>query len=114
MTNGAGANGVRDPMKRPFALARHALHLVLTRGGIAMFRSGKMTSGETSRDGRLDQTDADIDRLTASRESLADAFEILTRQPPTMARTEFIGTPCKEQHHCLPRNRRTGGQSPTN
>lgn len=48
---------------------------------LAMFRSGKMTSGETTRDGRLDQTDADIDRLTASRESLVEALEILTRQP---------------------------------
>src|SRR5258708_29180122 len=48
---------------------------------LAKFRSGKMTSGETTRDGRLDQTDADIDRLTASREDLVEAFEILTRQP---------------------------------
>jgi transcriptional regulator with XRE-family HTH domain len=48
---------------------------------LAMFRSGKMTSGETTRDGRLDQTDADIDRLTASREGLVEALEILTRQP---------------------------------
>lgn len=48
---------------------------------LAMFRSGKMTSGETTRDGRLAQTDADIDRLTASRESLVEALEILTRQP---------------------------------
>jgi hypothetical protein len=48
---------------------------------LAMFRSGKTTSGETTRDRRLDQTAADIDRLTASRESLVEALEILTRQP---------------------------------
>lgn len=48
---------------------------------LAMLRSGKMTSGETTRAGRIDQTDTDIERLTASRKSLVEALEILTRQP---------------------------------
>ncbi|MBR1071138.1 transcriptional regulator with XRE-family HTH domain [Bradyrhizobium japonicum] len=48
---------------------------------LAMLRSGKMTSGETTSAGRIDQTDADIERLTVSRKSLVEAQEILTRQP---------------------------------
>lgn len=48
---------------------------------LEMLRSGKMRSGETTLDGRVDQTPADIARLAASRKSLIEALEILTRQP---------------------------------
>ncbi|UPJ50489.1 helix-turn-helix transcriptional regulator [Bradyrhizobium sp. 200] len=48
---------------------------------LEMLRLGKMRSGETTRAGRVDQTNADIERLTASRKSLIEALEILTRQP---------------------------------
>jgi transcriptional regulator with XRE-family HTH domain len=48
---------------------------------LEMLRSCKMRSGETTRAGRVDQTPADIERLTASRKSLMEALEILTRQP---------------------------------
>jgi hypothetical protein len=48
---------------------------------LEMLRSGKMRSGETTRGGRVDQTAADIERLVASRKSLVEALEILTRQP---------------------------------
>ena len=44
-------------------------------------RSGKMRTGETTLAGRVDQTAADIERLTDHRKSLVDALEILTRQP---------------------------------
>lgn len=33
-----------------------------------------MTSGETTRAGRIDQTDTDIERLTASRKSFVEAW----------------------------------------
>jgi transcriptional regulator with XRE-family HTH domain len=42
---------------------------------LEMMRSGKM------RTGRVDQTAADIERLTVQRKSLVEALEILTRQP---------------------------------
>jgi transcriptional regulator with XRE-family HTH domain len=48
---------------------------------LEMSRSGKMRSGETTHAGRVDQTPADIERLTASRKGLLEALEILTRQP---------------------------------
>lgn len=48
---------------------------------LEMLRSGRMRSGETTRAGRVDQTPAEIERLTASRRSLVEALEILTRQP---------------------------------
>ncbi len=48
---------------------------------LEMMRSGKMRSGETTPTGRVDQTAADIERLVASRKSLVEALEILTRQP---------------------------------
>jgi len=48
---------------------------------LEMFRSGKMRSGSTTREGRVDNTKADITRLTASRQNLIEALEILTRQP---------------------------------
>lgn len=47
---------------------------------LEMLRSGRMRSGETTRAGRVDQTPAEIERLTASRKSLVEALEILTRQ----------------------------------
>lgn len=48
---------------------------------LEMFRSGKMRSGSTTREGRVDNTEADIARHTASRQNLIEALEILTRQP---------------------------------
>jgi hypothetical protein len=48
---------------------------------LEMFRSGKIRSGSTTREGRADNTEADIARLTASRQNLIEALEILTRQP---------------------------------
>jgi transcriptional regulator with XRE-family HTH domain len=48
---------------------------------LEMLRSGKMSSGETTRAGRVDQTPAEIERLMAARQSLVEALEILTRQP---------------------------------
>ncbi|WP_024508414.1 helix-turn-helix transcriptional regulator [Bradyrhizobium sp. ARR65] len=48
---------------------------------LAMLHSGKMTSGETTCTGETDQNDTDIEPLAASRKSLTEALEILTRQP---------------------------------
>jgi transcriptional regulator with XRE-family HTH domain len=48
---------------------------------LEMLRSGKMRSGETTRTGTVDQTEAEIKRLIASRRGLVEALEILTRQP---------------------------------
>jgi transcriptional regulator with XRE-family HTH domain len=48
---------------------------------LEMMRSGKMRTGETTLAGRVDQTAADIERLTDHRKSLVEALEILTRQP---------------------------------
>jgi hypothetical protein len=48
---------------------------------LELFRTGKMRSGSTTREGRVDQTAADVARLTASRQNLIEALEILTRQP---------------------------------
>jgi transcriptional regulator with XRE-family HTH domain len=48
---------------------------------LEMMRSGKMRSGETTLHGRVDQTAADIECLVASRKSIVEAMEILTRQP---------------------------------
>ena len=48
---------------------------------LEMLRSGKMRSGSTTSAGRVDNTAADIERLTASRQNLIEALEILTRQP---------------------------------
>jgi transcriptional regulator with XRE-family HTH domain len=48
---------------------------------LEMMRSGKMRSGSTIIAGRVDNTVADIARLTASRQNLIEALEILTRQP---------------------------------
>ncbi|MGC2775392.1 MAG: helix-turn-helix transcriptional regulator [Bradyrhizobium sp.] len=48
---------------------------------LEMMRSGKMRSGSTTTAGRVDTTAADIARLTASRQNLIEALEILTRQP---------------------------------
>jgi transcriptional regulator with XRE-family HTH domain len=48
---------------------------------LELFRSGKMRSGSTTREGRVDDTAADIARLIASRQNLIEALEILTRQP---------------------------------
>ncbi|MDA9463072.1 helix-turn-helix domain-containing protein [Bradyrhizobium sp. CCBAU 53415] len=48
---------------------------------LEMLRSEKMKRGETTPAGRIDQTAADIERLTVSRKSLVEALEILTRQP---------------------------------
>jgi hypothetical protein len=48
---------------------------------LEMYRSGKMRSGSTTPEGRVDETAADIARLTASRQNLIEALEILTRQP---------------------------------
>jgi len=48
---------------------------------LEMMHSGKMRSGSTTTAGRVDNTAADITRLTASRQNLIEALEILTRQP---------------------------------
>lgn len=48
---------------------------------LKMMRAGKLRSGETTRTGTVDQTAAEIERLTASRKGLVEALEILTRQP---------------------------------
>ena len=48
---------------------------------LEMMRCGKMRSGSTTTAGRMDTTAADIERLTASRQNLVEAMEILTRQP---------------------------------
>jgi len=48
---------------------------------LEMMRAGKMRSGSTTTAGRVDTTAADIARLTASRQNLIEALEILTRQP---------------------------------
>lgn len=79
---------------------------------LAMLRSGKMTSGETTRAGRIDQTDTDIERLTASRKSLAEALEILTRQPAnddsdrvhwyTLQRTTPLFDPAQKNEWSIP------------
>jgi len=48
---------------------------------LELMRCGKMRSGSTTIAGRVDTTEADIARLTASRQNLIEALEILTRQP---------------------------------
>jgi hypothetical protein len=48
---------------------------------LKMMHSGKMRSGSTTTAGRVDTTATDIARLTASRQNLIEALEILTRQP---------------------------------
>ncbi|MGY3591739.1 hypothetical protein ACVIGB_008680 [Bradyrhizobium sp. USDA 4341] len=48
---------------------------------LEMLRSGKRRSGQTTPAGRIDETAADIERLTAARKSLEEALEILTRVP---------------------------------
>lgn len=79
---------------------------------LAMLRSGKMTSGETTRAGRIDQTDTDIERLTASRKSFVEALEMLTRQPAndgsdrvhwyTLQRTTPLFDPAQKDEWSIP------------
>ncbi|MEY9591044.1 transcriptional regulator with XRE-family HTH domain [Bradyrhizobium yuanmingense] len=79
---------------------------------LEMLRSGKMTSGETTPAGRIDQTAADIERLTASRKSLVEALEILTRQPAddssdrvhwyTLQRTTPLFSPPQKDEWTIP------------
>lgn len=81
---------------------------------LVMLRSGKMTSGETTRAGRIDQTDPDIERLTASRKSLVEALEILTRQPANDGSDRVHWSTLQRATPLFDRHKRMNGQSPEN